>query len=49
MLLRILIILLIFISSLYAEDLENCKWDNREGVMFNNKQNLIPHLITTTM
>ena len=32
MLLRILIILLIFISSLYAEDLENCKWDNREGV-----------------
>ncbi len=32
MFLRILIILLIFISSLYAEDLENCKWDNREGV-----------------
>ncbi len=32
MFLRILVTFTILISNLYAEDLENCKWDNRKGV-----------------
>ncbi len=32
MLLKILILFLLLISNLFAENLENCKWDNRKGV-----------------
>ena len=32
MLLRILILFLLLESNLFAENLENCKWDNRKGI-----------------
>ena len=31
MLLRIIFIFILFVFSAKAEQLENCKWDNREG------------------